>query len=270
MNRMTADHNPNPNNRFTGRVAVISGGAQGIGRAIAFAFQQAGAGVVILDCDSAQASATADELAKHNSDAPVKFIPVNLRNPEEIRGCAAVLSKFRSHVDILVNNAGIELEKSIQQLTVADWDSILETNLRGAFLLTQAVLPFFPQSGGAIVNISSIHATHAFPNSIPYACSKAALVALTRNLALELAPRHIRVNSISPGYIDTRLWDEYLRHTKDPRAAAEQTAALHPLGRRGTPADITEAALFLASEGAAFITGADLVIDGGLTLRAHP
>jgi NAD(P)-dependent dehydrogenase (short-subunit alcohol dehydrogenase family) len=94
-------------------------------------------------------------------------------------------------------------------------------------------------------------------------------VALTRNLALELAPRHIRVNSISPGYIDTRLWDEYLLHCEDPQAVAEQTTALHPLGRRGAPADIGDAALFLAVEDSAFVTGTDLVVDGGLTLRAH-
>jgi NAD(P)-dependent dehydrogenase (short-subunit alcohol dehydrogenase family) len=267
---MTATNNSHHGNRLAGRVAIVTGGAQGIGRAIASAFQREGACVVILDCDSARGNATVGELTVLNASTPAKFIPVNLRNPQEIRACTTTLTKLHSRVDVLVNNAGIELEKSVHELSVTDWDSILETNLRGAFLLTQAVLPLFPESGGAIVNISSIHASHAFPNSIPYACSKAALVALTRNLALELAPRHIRVNSISPGYIDTRLWDEYLRHSGNPNAVAEQTAALHPLGRRGTPADITEAALFLVSEGSAFITGTDLVIDGGLTLRAHP
>jgi NAD(P)-dependent dehydrogenase (short-subunit alcohol dehydrogenase family) len=179
------------------------------------------------------------------------------------------LRKFHGRVDVLVNNAGVELEKSLQNLTVADWDLVLDVNLRGAFLLTQAVIPLFTESGGSIVNISSIHASHAFPDSIPYACSKAGVVALTRNLALELASRHIRVNCICPGYIDTRLWEEYLRNSPDPKALAEQTTALHPLGRRGIPADISEAALFLASDSSAFITGTDLIVDGGLTLRAH-
>jgi NAD(P)-dependent dehydrogenase (short-subunit alcohol dehydrogenase family) len=142
--------------------------------------------------------------------------------------------------------------------------------LRGAFSLAQATLPLFPASGGAIVNISSIHATHAFPHSIPYACSKAGLLALTRNLALELAPRKIRVNAICPGYIDTRLWEEYLRHAPDPYTVAAQTTALHPVGRRGMPTDVAEAALFLACDGTSFITGTNLVIDGGLTIRAHP
>jgi len=249
---------------------MISGGAHGIGRAIAERFQRECAHILIADCDTNQGQATANELTKLHPSLPVRFIEVDIRNPTRIGESITEVTKIFPRVDILVNNAGIEVEKTLQQLTVADWDSIIEVNLRGAFLLTQALLPLFPESGGAIVNIGSIHATHAFPNSIPYACSKAGLVALTRNLALELAPRHIRVNSISPGYIDTRLWDEYLRHSENPQAVAEQTTAFHPLGRRGAPADISDAALFLVSEGSAFVTGVDLVVDGGLTLRAHP
>jgi NAD(P)-dependent dehydrogenase (short-subunit alcohol dehydrogenase family) len=131
------------------------------------------------------------------------------------------------------------------------------------------VFHLFPESGGAIVNISSIHSTHAFPESVAYTCSKAGLIALTRNLALELAKRRIRVNAICPGYIDTRLWDEYLRHSANPDEVAAQTTALHPVGRRGVPADIAEAALYLASDAASFVTGTQLVVDGGLTIRAH-
>ncbi|MGA8869485.1 MAG: SDR family oxidoreductase [Candidatus Sulfotelmatobacter sp.] len=267
---MTSTSKSKSTGRLAGRVAVVSGGAQGIGRAIAALFQREGACVFILDCDATQGEKTAVELTQQPASAPVRYIAANLRQPEEIRESIQAVEKFHKRVDVLVNNAGIEIEKPLQKLSVADWDMILEVNLRGAFLLTQAALPFFPDSGGAIVNISSIHATHAFPDSIPYACSKAGLVALTRNLALELAPRHIRVNCICPGYIDTRLWDEYLRHSPNAKALADQVTALHPLGRRGMPTDVSEAALFLASESSSFITGADLIVDGGLTLRAHP
>jgi NAD(P)-dependent dehydrogenase (short-subunit alcohol dehydrogenase family) len=121
-----------------------------------------------------------------------------------------------------------------------------------------------------VVNISSIHAEHAFPNAIPYACSKAGLMAQTRNLALELAPRRIRVNAICPGYIDTPMWEEWLRLSPDPAALASQTEALHPLGRRGLPRDVAAATAFLASPNAAWITGTCLVVDGGLTIRTHP
>jgi NAD(P)-dependent dehydrogenase (short-subunit alcohol dehydrogenase family) len=257
-------------NRLNGRVALISGGAQGIGRAIATLFQQEGACVFILDCDARRGNETAADLTGQNPHLPVNYLAADLRQAREIRNALDTVRKLQDRVDILVNNAGIELDKPFEKVTLADWDLVLDVNLRGAFLLTQAAVPLFAESGGAIVNISSIHATHAFPDSIPYACSKAGMVALTRNLALELASRHIRVNCICPGYIDTRLWDEYLRGSANPKAIAEQTTALHPLGRRGMPADVGEAALFLASDSSAFITGTDLIVDGGLTVRAHP
>lgn len=136
--------------------------------------------------------------------------------------------------------------------------------------MSQVLAPLFPAAGGAIVNISSIHADHAFPNSIPYACSKAGLVSLTRNLALELAPRQIRVNAVCPGYIDTPMWDEWLRAASDPEAVANHTVALHPLGRRGVPQDVASAVSYLATLQSAWVTGTCLVVDGGLTIRTHP
>jgi NAD(P)-dependent dehydrogenase (short-subunit alcohol dehydrogenase family) len=257
-------------NRLVGRVALITGGAQGIGRAIAALFHKEGACVFILDCDASAGKKAAKELSALNPSIPVRYLPLDLGEPDQIATAVKEVGKLHDRVDILVNNAGIEIEKSIEALTSADWDQIMNVNLRGAFLLTKNLLPLFPKSGGSIVNISSIHATHAFPDSLPYACSKAAMVALTRNLALDLASRKIRVNCICPGYIDTRLWDRYLESTPNPDELARQTAALHPVGRRGVPQDVGEAALFLASESSSFITGADLVVDGGLTVRAHP
>jgi NAD(P)-dependent dehydrogenase (short-subunit alcohol dehydrogenase family) len=255
---------------LTGRVALVSGGAQGIGRAIACRFQGAGASVVILDHDSGAGQATAAGLTARNSALPASFLHADLLNSGEIDSAIEKLRAEFGRVDILVNNAGIEIDKPFDKMCLRDWDTILGVNLRGAFLLTKAVLPLFPERGGAIVNISSIHATHAFPDSVAYACSKAGLVAFSRNLALELAGRRIRVNTISPGYIDTRLWDEYLRNSPDAAALEATTTALHPLGRRGIPDDVSEAALFLVSDSAAFITGIDLIVDGGLTIRTHP
>lgn len=257
-------------NRLKGRVSLISGGAQGIGFATACLFQQEGSCVFLLDCDASNGKDAAAELTAKNPSLPVRYLRADLQDPAEIQNAVDSLRKHHDRIDILVNNAGIEMEKPLAKVTVADWDLILNVNLRGAFLLAQAAVPLFPESGGAIINISSIHATHAFPDSIPYACSKSAMLALTRNLALELAPQRIRVNCICPGYIDTRLWEQYLRNSPDPKWTAEQTTALHPLGRRGIPADVSEAALFLASEASSFITGTDLVVDGGLTVRAHP
>ncbi|MGH9493908.1 MAG: SDR family NAD(P)-dependent oxidoreductase [Candidatus Sulfotelmatobacter sp.] len=260
----------NGSNRLEGRVALITGGAQGIGHAIAELFHKEGACVFILDCDVSTGKKAAEELGALGASLPVRYIALDLGDPGQIAAAVQEIRKLHQRVDILVNNAGIESEKTIETLNAADWDQIMNVNLRGAFLLTKELLPLFPKSGGSIVNISSIHATHAFPNSIPYACSKAGMVALTRNLALDLTSRHIRVNCICPGYIDTRLWDRYLESAPNPDELARQTAALHPVGRRGIPQDVGEAALFLASDSSSFITGADLVVDGGLTVRAHP
>lgn len=267
---MSSTNKTNSLKRLAGRVALISGGAQGIGRAIAALFQREGACVFILDCDADKGNKTAVELSTENPSLPVRYVRADLREPTDIQTAINALQKFHDRVDVLVNNAGIELEKPLEKLALADWDLVLNVNLRGSFLLTQAVVPLFAESGSTIVNIGSIHASHAFPDSIPYACSKAGMVALTRNLALELSSRRIRVNCICPGYIDTRLWEEYLRNSADPTAVAEHTTALHPLGRRGMPGDVAEAALFFASDSSAFITGTHLVVDGGLTLRAHP
>ncbi len=255
--------------KLEGQVAVVTGGAQGIGRAIAECFHREGASVVLLDREAETAQATAKALSGCPPASPVSFVEVDLADPGQIHRAAEHIKQTHGRVGILVNNAGIELGKPFAIISADEWDTVTNVNLRAAFLLSQALLPLFPATGGAIVNISSIHATHAFPDSVPYACSKAGLIALTRNLALELAPRHIRVNSICPGYIDTRLWEEYVRQSPDPGALASEVAALHPLGRRGIPADVAEAAVFLASEGASFITGANLVVDGGLTVRPH-
>ena len=254
---------------MTDRVGLVTGGARGIGRAIAERLQREGAHVVLLDCDPDPGEAAAREISAGGDNA-VHFLQVDLGATAGFEAVSDFIAGTYGHLDMLFNNTGIEIGKSFEKTTAADWDRVLGVNLRGAFLLAQVVLHLFPESGGSIVNISSIHATHAFPESVAYACSKAGLIALTRNLALELAKRRIRVNAICPGYIDTRLWDEHLRHSANPEEVAARTTALHPVGRRGVPADIAEAALYLASDAASFVTGTHLVIDGGLTIRAHP
>lgn len=245
-----------------GKSALITGGAHGIGRAIAQRFQQAGAQVCILDSDRPAGEAAAAALAAH-------FLQADLAQPAEITRAVQAFKQHFDHLDLLVNNAGIELDLPFEQISAEDWDRLQAINLRAPFLLTQGLLPCFPPSGGSIINVSSIHSTHAFHNATAYACSKAGLVALTRNLALELAGRRIRVNALCPGYIDTRLWESYLESSESPALLAQQVADLHPVGRRGTPADVAEAALFLAGATAEFVNGTQLVLDGGLTVRAH-
>jgi NAD(P)-dependent dehydrogenase (short-subunit alcohol dehydrogenase family) len=266
---MSTPQTANSKGVLAGRVALITGGARGIGRAIAEKFQGEGACVFVLDCDREAGAACAADLSNHDHSVPVHFVAADLLREQDIQMAVDEVARHHGRIDILVNNAGVEIDKGFTETSPSDWDLVMGVNLRGAFWLTQRALPLFPSEGGAVINISSIHARRAFPESAVYACSKAALVALTRNLALELAPRRIRVNAICPGYIDTRLWEEHLRRSTDAARIASEITALHPIGRRGQPADVGDAALFLASEHSAFITGTDLVVDGGLTIRAH-
>lgn len=254
---------------FAGKLAIVTGGAQGIGQAIAEELHVRGARLILVDRNDLKVHETAASM--HRTGHPsVEAILADLSDPIAIESLAETIATRGLAVDILVNNAAIELDLPFDKVTAAIFDEVLSVNLRAPLLLSQALAPLFPGSGGAIVNISSIHADHAFPNSIPYACSKAGLVALTRNLALELAPRKIRVNAVCPGYIDTAMWDEWLRSASNPEELARQTAALHPLGRRGLPADVASAVAYFAGNEAAWVTGTHLVVDGGLTIRAHP
>jgi NAD(P)-dependent dehydrogenase (short-subunit alcohol dehydrogenase family) len=254
---------------FDGLVAVVTGAAQGIGRGIAAALHARGARVLLLDRNANGLTAVAESLRGRGGPS-VNSIVVDLADAAAIAALTEQVAALESKVDVLVNNAGIEYDLPFEEITAELFDRVIAVNQRAPFLLTRALAPLFPTSGGAIVNISSIHADHAFPNAIPYACSKAALVALTRNLALELAPRRIRVNAICPGYIESPMLDEWLQLSPDPEALLRQVQELHPLGRVGTPCDVAAAVAFLAGPSAAWITGTVLVVDGGLTIRAHP
>ncbi len=257
------------NRDFADKVAVVTGAARGIGRAIAERLHAEGARVLLVDCNAAGVAAAAEAMPALDG-VRAESLVANLADPANIARMADEVRAHTPRIDVLVNNAGIELDLPFNRVTTELFDRVIAVNLRAPLFITQALAPLFPEAGGAIVNISSIHAEHAFPNSIPYACSKAGLMALTRNLALELAPRHIRVNAVCPGYIDTPMWDEWLRSSSDPEALARETEALHPLGRRGQPQDVASAVAYLASAHSAWVTGTCVVVDGGLTVRAHP
>src|SRR6185437_10144720 len=179
-----------------------------------------------------------------------------------------IVTKFGS-LDVLVNNAGIEVIGSVTDLTAAEWDRQNAVNLRGAFLMSKYAIQRMPPTGGAIVNISSVHGLVSWTGSAAYDATKAGLVGLTRVMALDHGPAGIRFNAICPGYIDTPLMERWLESVSNREETMRQVLACHPLGRIGTPRDIAEAALFLASDAASFISGTTLVVDGAMTAAGH-
>ena len=251
---------------FDEKVALVTGAAKGIGAGIAERFVEAGAAVVIFDVDGEGARAMAGRLCARGR---VLAIVGDVSNEDDVRGAVARTVTELGRLDVLVNNAGIEVAGAIPDYTSEQWDRQLGVNLKGAFLFAKHAIPRMRGRGGVIVNISSVHSFVSYPGNAAYDASKAGMVALTRTLALDHGRDGIRVNAICPGYIDTPLMEEWLATVADREETMRQVLAAHPLGRIGTPRDIAEAALFLASDAASFISGTALVVDGAMTAAGH-
>jgi 3-oxoacyl-[acyl-carrier protein] reductase len=240
-----------------GRTALVTGASQGIGRACALALAGAGAKVALAARNEAKLNEVASEIAAAGGAAAV--FALDISSEESIKSCAkAAIAHFGS-IEILVNNAGITRDTLVLRMKRADWDDVLQTNLTGTFLMTQAVLsPMLKARWGRIINVSSVVGETGQAGQANYAASKAGLIGLTKSLARELASRNITANAVAPGYIETAMTavlDEKQRETM---------LAHIPLGRAGTDADIASAVRFLASDDAAYITGHVLDVNGGM------
>ncbi len=241
---------------FTGKTALITGSARGIGFAIAQRFSKAGAAVVLCDVDEAGVTQAAASL-------PGKVIGVktNVTSADDIAHLFETALKEFQHVDVVVNNAGITRDTLMIRMDEKDWDLVLDINLKGAFLVTKAASRIMmKQRSGRIVNISSVVGLTGNAGQANYSASKAGLVGLTKSAAKELASRGVTVNAVAPGFIETEM-------TKSlPEAAREEFLKKVLISRAGTPDDIASAVLFLASDEASYITGQVLTVDGGLTV----
>ncbi len=249
---------------MTGRVAVVTGGASGIGRGCAFRLASDGYRVAVVDIDVAGGQEAADRIRRDGGDS--LFLQVDVGDPDAFKRIVSVVVERWGALHVLVNNAGLDYNEPLGDMTVEAWDRCLAVDLRSVALSAQAASGVMQRSGkGSIINISSVMAWYTYPNYAAYTASKAGLIGLTRTLALELGPLGIRVNAIAPGFIDTGAWDRVLATLEDPAGFAESVSSLHALRRRGKPADIAAAVAFLAGPDASFITGHTLVVDGGLT-----
>jgi NAD(P)-dependent dehydrogenase (short-subunit alcohol dehydrogenase family) len=250
--------------RFNGQVVIVTGAAHGIGRGIAEGFCREGAQVHGFDIDAAGLQAAAQGLnAQHQ-----RFYPsvVDISSAAEVTRSIAAIRETLGRIDVLVNNAGINMNKRIGDLELSDWNRVFDTNLKSVYMLSKAVWPIFTQQhSGVIVNISSVMGQVGGISAPAYCSTKAAIIMLTRCLAKDGAPLGIRVNSVCPGYIDTPIIERMLAEQADPEATRREILQRQPLGRLGTPEDIANGVLFLASREAAFISGTELTIDGALT-----
>jgi meso-butanediol dehydrogenase/(S,S)-butanediol dehydrogenase/diacetyl reductase len=245
--------------RLTGKVAIITGGGSGIGKAIALAFIREGAKVVIVGRGGKKLEAAAAEIG---GDCLAVNADVSTASEVE-KLVSAALDKFK-RINILVNNAAVLLPGTAESLTEEEFDQTLAINVRGLWLVSRAVLPHMRASGGgSIVNIGSVLSLVGTRNRVAYAASKGAVVAMTKAMALDHAGENIRVNCICPGIVETEMVAKF----STDENARRQRVALHPMGRFGQPGEIANAAVFLGSDESGWTTGSVLIIDGGYSAQ---
>ncbi|OYR42193.1 short-chain dehydrogenase [Halorubrum sp. Ib24] len=249
--------------RFAGETAIVTGSTRGIGAGIAERLADEGANVVVsgrtVEAGEAVVDRIADRTADESTDGSrtgdATFVRADMRDPDDVAALAEAAAERYGSVDVLVNNAGVQTETAADEATLDDWEFVVETDFRAYWLAARAALAHMDR--GAIVNVSSNHAYATMPAHFPYNAVKAGINGMTRSLAVDFGPR-VRVNTVVPGWVEIERTREEL-----PEGRFEEVESIHPTGRIGTPADVAGAVSFLASEDAAFITGAALLVDGG-------
>jgi meso-butanediol dehydrogenase / (S,S)-butanediol dehydrogenase / diacetyl reductase len=245
--------------RLAGKFAIVTGGGSGIGAATARLFAAEGAAVAIFDRDLAQAEGQVN--CMRQSGATAFAWECDVSETDQVRRAVdEAVGKFGSP-HVLFNNAGIAIRRAVADAETQDWDRVMETNVRGAFLCSKFCVPRFAPEGGSIIHAASVTGITGVRSRAAYSAAKGALVALTRNMALDYAHRNIRVNCVCPGFVRTPMIQPLL---DDPERGA-RLIQMHPLGRLGEPEDVAKAVLFLACGDSAWITGISLIVDGGFS-----
>jgi len=245
-------------------VAIVTGGSKGIGAGICDVFCEEGAHCFVIARHRDAIDAKVAQLRKNGGKA--SGVVCDVGKSEPVRAMVDAVVAEAGRIDVLVNNAGYHNSKGIEALNEEDWDGLIDTNLKSVFLCTKHALPYLKESKGVVINMSSMVGLVGQPNACAYAATKGGIIAMTKNLAIDLAPYGIRVNVICPGWIQTPLVEEWFEKQEDPAAARKYIYGQHPIGRIGTSREVGKAALFLAAEDSAFTTGSVIECDGGITL----
>jgi NAD(P)-dependent dehydrogenase (short-subunit alcohol dehydrogenase family) len=253
--------------RLNGKVAIVTGGAVGIGRAACKRMADEGASIAVTDVRVAEGTALAEEISREGHPAAFWSLDVS-KEAEVARVFAEVVARF-GRLDILVNNAGISgVNKPTHEVTEAEWDALMAVNVKGVFFCTKHAIPALKKAGGgSIINLSSIYGLVGAGDVPPYHASKGAVRLMSKNDALTYAADRIRVNSLHPGFIWTPMVESFAAAQGDASVVRKAIGAKHPLGHLGEPDDIAWGIVYLASDEAAFVTGTELVIDGGYTAQ---
>ncbi|MER8577013.1 glucose 1-dehydrogenase [Mesorhizobium sp. M1409] len=245
--------------RLAGKIAIITGGGRGIGAGITRRFAEEGASVAIVQRNAPPETMLNDRVIHVGAD---------LSKSADIASAVHQVVERFGGLDILINNAGIMFEKTVDDMTEADWDLMMDINLKAPFLLTKAVMPYFRRQGrGSIVNIGSIEGLASNPGHSAYSASKAGIHGFTGAVAVDHGHEGVRCNAIAPGWINSDLSEAYVAGMADSARIRRELLAMHPIGRLGEPTDVGNLALWLASEESAFVTGQVYVIDGGRTKK---
>lgn len=253
---------------LSGKVAIVTGAAMGIGRACAAGLAAEGAAVVIADIDEKEGSATADAITQRGGAA--RFVRADVTSFADFERLARETVAAFGGIDILVNNAARAIGGTVHETDETTWNTVLSTNLTSVWRGMRVCVPeMIRRGGGAIVNMSSVQALTGFKGWAAYAAAKGGINALTQQAAIDLAPYRIRVNAVAPGTIMTPLNERIFATAADPQALIESWNKAHPLGRFGQPDEVAELVVFLASDRASFITGEIVRIDGGLVVRGE-
>lgn len=247
--------------RLKDKVAIITGGSQGIGEGIARTFGQNGAKVVIADVNEELGNQVIDKLKNEKIES--LFVRADVSREDDVQALINQTVDHFGRLDLLVNNAAVNIRKSAEDTSFEEWQKVIGVNLNGTFLCSKYAIPEMKkQGGGAIVNIASWHAEKTITRLAAYAASKGGITALTRQMSLDCGPDNIRVNAVCPSSVDTPLLHQTFASLEDPDAAFEETLQFQPMGRIGTVDDIANACLFMCSDEASYVSGQTLMVDG--------